>query len=72
MVSDTEHSGQFYIRLMESRRVDALIVADTQEDDPRINYLAAKGHPFSTRVAVIWQPRMPGLILIVKNASRLA
>lgn len=47
MVSDRGHDGQFpYIRLIESGRVDALIVFDTYEDDPRINYLAAKQHLF--------------------------
>lgn len=47
MVSDRGHDGQFpYIRLIESGRVDALIVFDIFEDDPRINYLASKKHPF--------------------------
>jgi LacI family transcriptional regulator len=47
MVSDRGHDGQFpYIRLIESGRVDALIVFDTFEDDPRVNYLVSKKHPF--------------------------
>ena len=73
MVSDTEHSGQFpYIRLMESRRVDALIVADTQEDDPRINYLAAKGHPFLALGRCNLATPYAWFDFDCENASRLA
>lgn len=47
MVSDQEHDGQSpYIRLIESGKVDALIVMDVLDEDKRINYLQARGHKF--------------------------
>lgn len=47
MVSDQEHDGTSpYIRLIESGRVDALIVMDVLDEDPRVNYLLARGHKF--------------------------
>ena len=47
MVSDQEHNGHSpYIRLIESGRVDALIVMDVLDDDPRVSYLQSRGHKF--------------------------
>ncbi len=47
MVSDQEHHGHSpYVSLIESGRVDALIVMDVLDDDPRINYLQSRGHKF--------------------------
>lgn len=47
MVSDQEHDGQFpYIRLLESGKVDALIVMDVLKQDPRIQYLQSRNHKF--------------------------
>jgi len=47
MVSDQEHHGHSpYVSLIETGRVDALIVMDVLDDDPRINYLQSRGHKF--------------------------
>lgn len=47
MVSDQEHDGQYpYIRLIESGKVDALIVMGVLEDDKRIHYLQERNHKF--------------------------
>ena len=47
MVSDQEHHGHSpYVSLIESGRVDALIVMDVLDEDPRINYLQSRGHKF--------------------------
>ncbi len=47
MVSDQQHDGQSpYIRLIESGKVDALIVMDVLEDDQRIKYLQSRDHKF--------------------------
>lgn len=47
MVSDQEHHGHSpYVSLIESGRVDALIVMDVMNEDPRINYLQSRGHKF--------------------------
>lgn len=47
MVSDQSHDGTSpYIRLIESGRVDALIVMDVLDNDPRVNYLLERNHKF--------------------------
>ena len=35
-----------YVRMIEGRRVDALIVARTLMHDPRLEYLSERGYPF--------------------------
>ncbi|MCS3432236.1 LacI family DNA-binding transcriptional regulator [Klebsiella sp. BIGb0407] len=47
LISDDEHAGRnSYMRLVQSRRVDALIVAHTLDDDPRLVQLLSSGFPF--------------------------
>lgn len=47
MVSDQEHHGHSpYVSLIETGRVDALIVMDVLDDDARINYLQSRSHKF--------------------------
>jgi len=47
MVSDQEHDGQYpYIRLLESGKVDALIVMGVLQDDQRIKQLQSRDHKF--------------------------
>lgn len=35
-------------RVVERRQADALILAETREDDPRLDFLAGRGFPFAT------------------------
>lgn len=35
-------------RIVERRQADALILAETRDDDPRLDYLAGRGFPFAT------------------------
>lgn len=47
LIADDERLGrQSYMRSVESRRVDALIVAHTLDDDPRLVHLLSLGFPF--------------------------
>lgn len=47
LIADDEHAEcHSYMRLVESRRVDALIIAHTLDDDPRITHLHKVGIPF--------------------------
>ncbi|WP_145490899.1 substrate-binding domain-containing protein [Yersinia rohdei] len=47
LVSDESHDQhQSFIRLIESQRVDALLVAHTRQNDARLNYLAQHQLPF--------------------------
>ncbi|HGA2825833.1 TPA: LacI family DNA-binding transcriptional regulator, partial [Escherichia coli] len=47
LIADDEHADcHSYMRLVESRRVDALIIAHTLDDDPRITHLHKAGIPF--------------------------
>ncbi|ALB61162.1 Putative ThuR, regulatory protein for trehalosemaltose transport [Cronobacter condimenti 1330] len=46
IADDAPDASHSYMRLVESRRVDALIVAHTLEDDPRLRQLQAANFPF--------------------------
>ncbi|EFB7601435.1 substrate-binding domain-containing protein [Escherichia coli] len=47
LIADDEHTDcHNYMRLVESRRIDALIIAHTLDDDPRITHLHKAGIPF--------------------------
>lgn len=47
LIADDEQVNQHgYMRLVQSRRVDALIVAHTLDDDPRLTRLLSAGFPF--------------------------
>ena len=49
LIADDEQADKHsYMRLVQSRRVDALIVAHTLENDPRLEPLLAAGFPFLT------------------------
>jgi LacI family transcriptional regulator len=47
LIADDEQADKHgYMRMVQSRRVDALIVAHTLDDDPRLAQLQASGFPF--------------------------
>ncbi|MCV5949102.1 transcriptional regulator, partial [Escherichia coli] len=47
LIADDERADSHsYMRLVESRRVDALIVAHTMDNDPRLTHLQEAGIPF--------------------------
>lgn len=47
LITDDRHDqGQSFMRLLDSRRIDALIVAHTLEHDPRLTLLQQKKLPF--------------------------
>jgi LacI family transcriptional regulator len=47
LIADDEQADKHgYMRMVQSRRVDALIVAHTLDDDPRLAQLQAAGFPF--------------------------
>lgn len=47
LIADDEQADKHsYMRIVQSRRVDALIVAHTLDDDPRLTQLLASGFPF--------------------------
>ena len=47
LIADDEHTDcHNYAALVESRRIDALIIAHTLDDDPRITHLHKAGIPF--------------------------
>ena len=47
LIADDEQADQHgYMRMAQSRRIDALIVAHTLDDDPRLTQLLASGFPF--------------------------
>lgn len=48
LIADDEQADKHgYMRMVQSRRVDALIVAHTLDDDPRLIQLLSSGFPFS-------------------------
>ncbi|UJR54013.1 LacI family DNA-binding transcriptional regulator [Dickeya zeae] len=47
LIADKEQADHHaFLRMIESRRVDALIVAHTLQQDPRLQYLQSVGFPF--------------------------
>ncbi|HBO23119.1 MULTISPECIES: substrate-binding domain-containing protein [unclassified Providencia] len=46
IADDEDADNHGYIRMVQSRRVDALIVAHTLDDDPRLKQLLCSGFPF--------------------------
>jgi len=47
LIADDEQADKHsYMRIVQSRRVDALIVAHTLDDDPRLTQLLSSGFPF--------------------------
>ena len=44
--TDPEHSGEVYERLLTEHKVDGFVVARTEVNDPRINYLRQHNIPF--------------------------
>ena len=47
LIADDEQADKHgYMRMVQSRRVDALIVAHTLDDDPRLTQLLSSGFPF--------------------------
>ncbi|WP_061706487.1 LacI family DNA-binding transcriptional regulator [Pseudenterobacter timonensis] len=47
LIADDDHADKHsYMRMVQSRRVDALIVAHTLDRDPRLEQLQAAGFPF--------------------------
>ncbi len=47
LIADDEQADKHgYMRMVQGRRVDALIVAHTLDDDPRLAQLQASGFPF--------------------------
>ncbi|MGM3173283.1 LacI family DNA-binding transcriptional regulator [Dickeya lacustris] len=46
IADDGQADSHAFLRMIESRRVDALIVAHTLQQDPRLQYLQAVGFPF--------------------------
>ena len=47
LIADDEQADKHgYMRMVQSRRVDALIVAHTLDDDPRLIQLLSSGFPF--------------------------
>lgn len=69
LIADDEQADKHgYMRMVQGRRVDALIVAHTLDDDPRLAQLQASGFPFLGSAVAAWRSPTPGLISITMPA----
>ncbi len=69
LIADDEQADKHgYMRMVQGRRVDALIVAHTLDDDPRLAQLQASGFPFLALGRSRRRSPTPGLISITMPA----